>query len=114
MVWPVPSHGTKDSPSFRSTSSASASHEWPADSRSFRIVKTLQSGWAYRRPYQATAERIPALPAFLTYYIERLRRVGVHTLLEHVPPPQHPTLPARPKGRLRATRQGSAVELDSA
>jgi transposase InsO family protein len=32
------------------------------------FVKTLQNGWAYRRPYQATAERIAALPGFLTYY----------------------------------------------
>jgi transposase InsO family protein len=32
------------------------------------FVKTLQNGWAYRRPYQATAERIAALPGFLCYY----------------------------------------------
>ncbi len=32
------------------------------------FVKTLQNGWAYRRPYQATAERITALPGFLAYY----------------------------------------------
>jgi len=32
------------------------------------FVKTLQNGWAYRRPYQATAERIAALPGFLDYY----------------------------------------------
>jgi transposase InsO family protein len=30
-------------------------------------VKLLQSGWAYRRPYSDTAERITALPAFLSY-----------------------------------------------
>jgi len=32
------------------------------------FVKTLQNGWAYRRPYDSTAERIAALPVFLTYY----------------------------------------------
>ena len=31
-------------------------------------VAVLQNGWAYRRPYDATAERIAALPRFLTYY----------------------------------------------
>jgi transposase InsO family protein len=32
------------------------------------LVKTLQNGWAYRRPYDSTAERIAALPGFLVYY----------------------------------------------
>jgi transposase InsO family protein len=32
------------------------------------FVKILQNGWAYRRPYDSTAERIAALPRFLTYY----------------------------------------------
>ena len=31
-------------------------------------MKTLQNGWAYRRPYDSSAERIAALPGFLTYY----------------------------------------------
>jgi transposase InsO family protein len=34
------------------------------------FVKLLQSGWAYRRPYDDTAERIAAPPAFLSYYNE--------------------------------------------
>ena len=34
------------------------------------FVKLLQSGWAYRRPYRDTAERIAALPTFLAYYNE--------------------------------------------
>jgi transposase InsO family protein len=32
------------------------------------FVKTLQNGWAYRRPYDSTAERIAALDGFLRYY----------------------------------------------
>lgn len=32
------------------------------------FVKILQNGWAYRRPYDSTAERIAALPRFLSYY----------------------------------------------
>jgi len=32
------------------------------------FVKIVQNGWAYRRPYDSTAERIAALPAFLRYY----------------------------------------------
>jgi transposase InsO family protein len=32
------------------------------------FVKILQNGWAYRRPYDSTAERIAALPRFLAYY----------------------------------------------
>jgi transposase InsO family protein len=32
------------------------------------FVKIVQNGWAYRRPYETTAERIAALPGFLTYY----------------------------------------------
>ena len=32
------------------------------------FVKTLQNGWAYRRPYDSSAERIAALPGFLAYY----------------------------------------------
>jgi len=32
------------------------------------FVKIVQNGWAYRRPYDCTAERIAALPGFLTYY----------------------------------------------
>jgi transposase InsO family protein len=32
------------------------------------FVKILQNGWAYKRPYDSTAERIAALPSFLRYY----------------------------------------------
>jgi len=32
------------------------------------FVKIVQNGWAYKRPYDSTAERIVALPAFLHYY----------------------------------------------
>jgi transposase InsO family protein len=32
------------------------------------FVKIVQNGWAYRRPYDCTAERIAALPGFLAYY----------------------------------------------
>jgi transposase InsO family protein len=32
------------------------------------FVKILQNGWAYRRPYDSSAERIAALPGFLAYY----------------------------------------------
>jgi transposase InsO family protein len=32
------------------------------------FVKTRQNGWAHRRPYQATAERIAAPPGILAYY----------------------------------------------
>ena len=32
------------------------------------FVKIVQNGWAYRRPYDSTAERIAALPGFLAYY----------------------------------------------
>jgi len=32
------------------------------------FVKIVQNGWAYKRPYQTTAERIAALPGFLRYY----------------------------------------------
>jgi len=32
------------------------------------FVKIVQNGWAYKRPYGSTAERITALPAFLRYY----------------------------------------------
>jgi transposase InsO family protein len=32
------------------------------------FVKIVQNGWAYKRPYDSTAERIAALPAFLRYY----------------------------------------------
>jgi transposase InsO family protein len=32
------------------------------------FVKIVQNGWAYKRPYDSTAERIAALPGFLTYY----------------------------------------------
>jgi transposase InsO family protein len=32
------------------------------------FVKILQNGWAYRRPYDSTAERIACLPRFLAYY----------------------------------------------
>jgi transposase InsO family protein len=32
------------------------------------FVKIVQKGWAYRRPYDSTAERINALPRFLAYY----------------------------------------------
>ncbi len=32
------------------------------------FVKIVQNGWAYKRPYDTTAERIAALPAFLHYY----------------------------------------------
>jgi transposase InsO family protein len=31
------------------------------------FVKIVQNGWAYRRPYDSTAERIAALPGFLAY-----------------------------------------------
>ena len=31
-------------------------------------MKTLQNGWAYRRPYASSAERRATLPAFLAYY----------------------------------------------
>ena len=31
------------------------------------FVKTLQNAWAYRTPYDLTAERIAALPGLLTY-----------------------------------------------
>jgi len=32
------------------------------------FVKIVQNGWAYKRPYDTTAERIAALPRFLRYY----------------------------------------------
>jgi transposase InsO family protein len=32
------------------------------------FVKIVQNGWAYKRPYDSTAERIAALPGFLSYY----------------------------------------------
>ena len=32
------------------------------------FVKIVQNGWAYKRPYDSTAERIAALPGFLIYY----------------------------------------------
>jgi transposase InsO family protein len=32
------------------------------------FVKIVQNGWAYKRPYDSTAERIDALPGFLRYY----------------------------------------------
>jgi transposase InsO family protein len=32
------------------------------------FVKIVQNGWAYKRPYHSTAERIAALPGFLAYY----------------------------------------------
>jgi transposase InsO family protein len=32
------------------------------------FVKIPQNGWAYKRPYHSTAERISALPGFLRYY----------------------------------------------
>ena len=32
------------------------------------FVKIVQNGWAYKRPYDSTAERIAALPRFLAYY----------------------------------------------
>ena len=32
------------------------------------FVKIVQNGWAYKRPYDSTAERIAALPRFLRYY----------------------------------------------
>jgi transposase InsO family protein len=32
------------------------------------FVKILQNGWAYKRPYDSTTERIAVLPRFLTYY----------------------------------------------
>jgi transposase InsO family protein len=32
------------------------------------FVKIVQNGWAYKRPYDSTAERTAALPGFLTYY----------------------------------------------
>jgi transposase InsO family protein len=32
------------------------------------FVKIVQNGWAYKRPYDSTAERIAALPRFLNYY----------------------------------------------
>ena len=32
------------------------------------FVKIVQNGWAYKRPYDSTAERIAALPGFLHYY----------------------------------------------
>jgi len=32
------------------------------------FVKIVQDGWAYKRPYASTAERIAALPGFLAYY----------------------------------------------
>ena len=32
------------------------------------FVKIVQNGWAYKRPYDSTAERISALPGFLRYY----------------------------------------------
>jgi transposase InsO family protein len=34
------------------------------------FVKIVQNGWAYKRPYDSTAERIAALPRFLAYYNE--------------------------------------------
>jgi transposase InsO family protein len=30
-------------------------------------VKIVQNGWAYKRPYHSTDERIAALPGFLRY-----------------------------------------------
>jgi len=41
------------------------------------FVKLLQNGWAYRQPYHSTAERIAALPGFLTYYNERRPHGGL-------------------------------------
>ncbi len=41
------------------------------------FVKLLQNGWAYRRPYLDSAERIAALPAFLAYYNERRPHGGL-------------------------------------
>jgi transposase InsO family protein len=41
------------------------------------FVKLLQSGWAYRRPYDSTAQRIAALPGFLTYYNEHRPHGGL-------------------------------------
>lgn len=32
------------------------------------FVKIVQNGWAYKRPYDSTAERVAALPRFLRYY----------------------------------------------
>jgi transposase InsO family protein len=32
------------------------------------FVKIVQNGWAYKRPYDSTAQRIAALPRFLAYY----------------------------------------------
>ena len=32
------------------------------------FVKILQNNWAYRRPYDSSAERIAALPGYLAYY----------------------------------------------
>jgi transposase InsO family protein len=32
------------------------------------FVKIVQNGWAYKRPYDSTAERVAALPGFLRYY----------------------------------------------
>jgi transposase InsO family protein len=32
------------------------------------FVKIVQNGWAYKRPYHSTDERIAALPGFLRYY----------------------------------------------
>jgi len=32
------------------------------------FVKIVQNGWAYKRPYDSTAERIAALSGFLAYY----------------------------------------------
>ena len=32
------------------------------------FVKIVQNGWACKRPYDSTSERIAALPRFLTYY----------------------------------------------
>jgi len=32
------------------------------------FVKIVQNSWAYKRPYDSTAERIDALPRFLAYY----------------------------------------------
>ena len=49
----------------------------PAHTRPYRpqtngkaeaFVKIVQNGWAYKRPYDCTAERIAALERFLTYY----------------------------------------------
>jgi transposase InsO family protein len=33
-----------------------------------RFIRTLQDGWAYKRPYHSSAERHAALPAYLTRY----------------------------------------------